>query len=98
MRTNCATLILSFAMPLLACGQMRNANWLLSNYWISFSNGVPENLPPSPYYLPAASLSDTTGELLVYYTVNSSGQSTGVRGADHELLQGNPPYEGVFSG
>lgn len=79
-------------------GQLRNANWLRSNYWITFANGDPENLAPSPNE-PIANLSDTSGNMLVYFTVGGGGvENTGVRGPDHEFISGNPTFDGSFFG
>jgi hypothetical protein len=89
-----------FASPALAKCQLRNANWLMTNYWISFTNGAPENLPPSPYNSATASLSDTSGNLLAYFTDGSGDgiTNTGVRSADHQLFASNPLFDGYFSG
>ena len=96
--TKVLTSILLCSLPVLACGQLRNANWLSYNCWISFANGTPVNLPSVPY--PAtSSLSDTAGNLLAYFTDNGGGGgTTGVRGIDHELMPGNPTFDGYFSG
>ena len=95
---NALVCILVLALPALTRGQLRNANWLWCSYWLSFASGVPVNLPPSPYFCPAASLSDTAGNLLLYFIDgNGSPSSTvGVRSADHQLIAGNPSFDGTF--
>ncbi|WKZ65043.1 MAG: hypothetical protein QY325_09735 [Flavobacteriales bacterium] len=92
---NALVCILVLALPALTRGQLRNANWLLSNYWISFANGAPENLPPSPTTSAAACLSDTLGNLLVYFTASGSG--VGIWSADHVPVAGNPSFDGHFT-
>jgi hypothetical protein len=94
-RTKALASILLCSLPVLACGQLRNANWLVNN-WISFASGTPVNLP-SVLYPATSSLSDTTGTLLAYFS-DGGGGNTGVRSADHELIPGNPTYNGYFSG
>lgn len=82
-------------------GQLRNANWINSTYWITFASGAPENLPPPPYFSVKASLSDTAGNLALYFVDGNGGGPSpdcGVRDPEHQLIPGNPAYEGYFAG
>lgn len=98
MRTKLLASILLCSLPALARGQLRNANWLFSNDWISFASGAPVNLP-SVSTTATSSLSDNAGNLLAYFTDSGGGGGDiGVRGTDHELMPGNPTFNGYFSG
>lgn len=95
-------LALTFFAALSVCGpihgQLRNANWLFDSNWVSFADGFPVSIPISNSYQSLTSLSDTTGSLLVYFTLDLiQAIGTGVRGPDHELIEGNPSFDGNFA-
>ena len=87
------------AMLAVAQAPKRNVNWFQLQYWISFLKGPPENLAPPPYSTAVTSVSDTAGVLRAYFFVNTMSEAfeSGLRTADHQVMDGNPSYDGSFT-
>ncbi|MBK8499948.1 MAG: hypothetical protein IPL52_14290 [Flavobacteriales bacterium] len=71
--------------------QDRNRNWLNYNNWLQFGPLGATNVPNLDTATVGASLSDTSGQLLVYTAgYGAGGIPAGIRGPDHQLIANQP--------
>ena len=75
-----------FGVPDRLWGQKRNTNWLMTGNWITFASGDPINVEDPPTSASGAALSDTSGALKVYASIE------GLKDAQHTLIGNHPAY------